>query len=403
MEDWVTIINLKKRNPSMGTRKIAKILGVSRNTVKRALKSETYPSYERGKMVYKELEPFHEFIKEAFIFKRQRVSVIISNLKSKGYNGSSIAVYRYINEHFKELKKDISTKTYEPYETSPGEQMQYDWSEYTVSFGLEKIKVYLHSLIFGYSRKKFLDVSLNITQGTIFTILQESFKEAGGICRRTKGVPNQFFERERELLISLPEKELFLSSFLESRKVTSDCLISYNGNRYSVPHYFSGKDAWVTTYKGIKLYIYSQTKKLIAEHTIPKNKGNIVINKSHYKNYNNMVEESSFDSLSHRFLEHFSMFNDKDLFLDRIKNKKGLNPKYHLRHILSLFGHYDTLSCISVMQECIKYDIFNYHFVKGELQKYSLKEDSLSLTIKTTQIPSKNVKRSLQEYAYAKD
>ncbi|WP_407635117.1 Mu transposase domain-containing protein [Thermodesulfobium narugense] len=92
---------------------------------------------------------------------------------------------------------------------------------------------------------------------------------------------NQFFERERELLISLPEKELFLSSFLESRKITSDCLISYNGNRYSVPHYFSGKEAWVTTYKGIKLYIYSQTKKLIAEHTIPKNKGNIVINKSH--------------------------------------------------------------------------------------------------------------------------
>ncbi|WP_041437953.1 hypothetical protein [Thermodesulfobium narugense] len=104
MEDWVTIINLKKRNPSMGTRKIAKILGVSRNTVKRALKSETYPSYEREKMVYKELEPFHEFIKEAFVFKRQRVSAIISNLRSKGYNGSNIAVYRYINEHFKELK-----------------------------------------------------------------------------------------------------------------------------------------------------------------------------------------------------------------------------------------------------------------------------------------------------------
>ncbi|WP_041437933.1 DNA-binding protein [Thermodesulfobium narugense] len=104
MEDWVTIINLKKRNPSMGTRKIAKILGVSRNTVKRALKSETYPSYERGKMVYKELESFHEFIKEAFVFKRQRVSAIISNLRSKGYNGSNIAVYRYINEHFKELK-----------------------------------------------------------------------------------------------------------------------------------------------------------------------------------------------------------------------------------------------------------------------------------------------------------
>jgi Mn-dependent DtxR family transcriptional regulator len=40
MEDWVTIRNLKKRNANMGTRKIAELLGVSRNTVKRALEAE---------------------------------------------------------------------------------------------------------------------------------------------------------------------------------------------------------------------------------------------------------------------------------------------------------------------------------------------------------------------------
>ncbi|KAF5418355.1 MAG: hypothetical protein C5S45_08970 [Candidatus Methanocomedens sp.] len=33
MEDWITIRNLKKRNPKMGTRAIAEKLDLSRNTI----------------------------------------------------------------------------------------------------------------------------------------------------------------------------------------------------------------------------------------------------------------------------------------------------------------------------------------------------------------------------------
>ncbi len=40
MEDWVTIRNLKKKRPDLGTRKIAELLGVSRNTVRRTLRSD---------------------------------------------------------------------------------------------------------------------------------------------------------------------------------------------------------------------------------------------------------------------------------------------------------------------------------------------------------------------------
>ena len=47
MEDWITIRNLKKRNPNMGTKAIAKKLGLSRNTVKNALRSEDPPEYKR--------------------------------------------------------------------------------------------------------------------------------------------------------------------------------------------------------------------------------------------------------------------------------------------------------------------------------------------------------------------
>jgi IS30 family transposase len=51
MEDWVTIQNLKRRNPKTGTREIAKLVGCSRNTVKAALKKEQYNGYSREEKI----------------------------------------------------------------------------------------------------------------------------------------------------------------------------------------------------------------------------------------------------------------------------------------------------------------------------------------------------------------
>ncbi|MFY4765055.1 ATP-binding protein [Aliarcobacter butzleri] len=48
MEDWVTIRNLKKKDPNLGTRTIALMLGISRNTVKKSLTSDDLPLYNRG-------------------------------------------------------------------------------------------------------------------------------------------------------------------------------------------------------------------------------------------------------------------------------------------------------------------------------------------------------------------
>jgi len=55
MEDWITIRNLKKRNPKMGTRSIAKQLNLSRNAVRNALRSEDPPEYKRKAHINQEL------------------------------------------------------------------------------------------------------------------------------------------------------------------------------------------------------------------------------------------------------------------------------------------------------------------------------------------------------------
>ena len=51
MEDWVTIRNLKNKKPEISNREIAKLLGISHNTVKRALSNETGSEYKRKETI----------------------------------------------------------------------------------------------------------------------------------------------------------------------------------------------------------------------------------------------------------------------------------------------------------------------------------------------------------------
>ena len=76
MGNWVTIRNLKKKNPDMGTRKIARLIGVSRTTVKRALASETFPRDYRELTVPLGIDPFKECAEESYLVEKQKVSVI---------------------------------------------------------------------------------------------------------------------------------------------------------------------------------------------------------------------------------------------------------------------------------------------------------------------------------------
>ncbi|HYN44654.1 MAG TPA: hypothetical protein VER35_01515 [Candidatus Limnocylindrales bacterium] len=144
MEDWITIRNLKTRNPRMGTRKIAKKLGLSRNTVKNALKSENPPEYKRETYINPELEPFHDFIIEKYFVKKLKGSRVINELRSKGCKVSNSAFYRYIQQYKPEFSRSFMR-----YETKPGEQGQFDWSPYTVMIGGKQIKIQVFCFILG--------------------------------------------------------------------------------------------------------------------------------------------------------------------------------------------------------------------------------------------------------------
>jgi len=180
MNDWITIKNLKAKNPSMSLREIARFLHVSHNTVKKALEGESPPVYQRQEKTNPDIEPFKEVIFEMVNVKKFRGSRILEEIKSKGYKGGKTSFYFYL----KKIRLELKQKYFTPYETAPGEQSQFDWSPYTVLIDNELTVIYVFSYINGFSRYQILEVSLSQTQAAIFEALENSIRECNGACSR---------------------------------------------------------------------------------------------------------------------------------------------------------------------------------------------------------------------------
>ncbi len=66
----------------------------------------------------------------------------------------------------------------------------------------------------------------------------------------------------------------------ETRKVSRDCYVSWNGNRYSVPWTYAGREALVTEESTLKIQVDSR---IIAEHEILSGTGRISRKKEHFE------------------------------------------------------------------------------------------------------------------------
>lgn len=480
MEDWVTIKNLKSKNPEIGTRKIADLLGISRNTVRSALKNNSGPAYKRSAKPNPDLEPFYDLIDQYHWQMRFKGSRILNEIKSKGYKGSQSAFYRYFSKI-----KDKAQKSFQPYDTGPGEQAQFDWSPYTVWIENLRIRVFVYGYILGFSRYINFEASLSVHQGSVFEALENSFSESGGVPERvqtdnascfvtnaskeqfkwnsrylcfcghygfkptrslpghpwskgkvekpfsylethfiqgavfesfedfytrlkefqdtynqrvhsvTKAAPEQLFNQEKEALSHLPDMR-YVSVSEEVRKVTADCLISFNGNRYSVPWMFATKMVWVKVSKGYFLEIYSQSNKLIARHKMSLEKGQIIMQNEHYRGHKN--ETGNWKRLITLFNQRYP---DKTVFLDKLQAQKRINARYHLGRILEIGSYYKPQQVLEAINAALEYNVFNFYFLQGYLENHFRHDIKIpeTLQLRHTYYQDSSLIRDLNTYA----
>lgn len=131
----------------------------------------------------------------------------------------------------------------------------------------------------------------NFLLGDTFESLEEINTQARGwletvanarVHGTTGEVPHKRFEREQPLLTPLRPGISFDTALYEPRRITRDCLVSYQGSRYSVPHHYADRQALIRDPEDgtFEVMVSGQA---VVRHRLSADKGCNIIIPSHYK------------------------------------------------------------------------------------------------------------------------
>jgi len=168
----------ENRLKGMSIKGLSRKFNLSKNTIRKYLRTEAVPSMKK-RTYLNCVEPFKtevaDMLKKGLIGSR-----IFKELKAKGFQRSQSSVDRYLRKVRSSERVEKQTSRFE---TEPGQQMQYDWKEWELEIGGISTKLYIHSLILSYSRKKFYVASLGITTADILQAIYAGMAYFGGFSR----------------------------------------------------------------------------------------------------------------------------------------------------------------------------------------------------------------------------
>lgn len=184
--DIKEVAHVKKRNKEkINYAKIARQYNCDYRTVKKYYNErDDSPSGRKARVVNKKIDGFESIIEEKYLKNKAPAIAIYNLLKDEyGYTGS----YSTIKAYTHKLKKDKQSEVTVRFETSPGLQCQIDWKEELtlVSKLGEVFTINIFLAILGYSRYKYIELTLDRSQPTLFRCLTNTIKYF-------EGVPKQF-------------------------------------------------------------------------------------------------------------------------------------------------------------------------------------------------------------------
>jgi transposase len=160
-----------------GTKRIARELGISKNTVKRYLKLGKWQQ-AKGREKTK-LDGLQVWLRENFEKHRGNADVIRQELLAIGIKVSLRTVQRAVQGFRREAL--VKAKATIRFETPPGKQLQIDFGSTHVLIGNEKIRVYLFVATLGYSRRIFIAPFLHERQSKWLEGIERAFQYFGGV------------------------------------------------------------------------------------------------------------------------------------------------------------------------------------------------------------------------------
>jgi transposase len=174
-EEAVEIRVLKRQGKSI--RGIARVLEVSRNTVRRYLRGAGQPRYERGQRPSK-LDPYKHYLAERVEAAAPEwipATVLLRELRARGYPGA-ISI---LKDHLAMLKPVAAPEPLIRFETEPGRQLQVDFA--TIRRGRDRLSVFIATL--GWSRAAYAEFVTDERLETLLGCHERAFYYFGGVPR----------------------------------------------------------------------------------------------------------------------------------------------------------------------------------------------------------------------------
>ena len=224
----------------------------------------------------------------------------------------------------------------------------------------------------GKVERPFFYLEQQFIKGQRFVSLQHFLEELAAFERddldvrlhsTTQERPIDRFQAELPHLTPLPEQR-FVGTLALSRKVSWDCLVSYLGNRYSVPATHAGKLVWLLPSRGTHVLVLDAKRELLVEHQLRAGKGAIVILPEHYAPLRRGTART-YVVLAEQFLRQFPQ---QAPFLEGLLAQHKLDPTRHLHGIMELASLYDPASLERALVVACEHNTYSHAFVRGLLE-----------------------------------
>lgn len=192
--DLLNVIRRWYYRDRLSIREIGRRTGLSRNTIRKYLRSDTLePVFTRSVRTSK-LDPFVEtltgwLVLEASKSRKQRRTGcrLHADLVALGYEGSYARVAAFIRQWKSEQHKAKQTTgrgVFIPLRFQPGEAFQFDWGEDWAVIGGRRVKLQVAHTKLCYSRAFILRAYPLQTHEMLFDALTQAFHVLGGVPRR---------------------------------------------------------------------------------------------------------------------------------------------------------------------------------------------------------------------------
>ena len=193
-------------------KKIVRELHVSRNTVRKILRSdETDFTYERDRQPMPRIGPWQQKLDEFLQGNtnkppRERLTLIriFEELRAVGYEGGYDAVRRYARSWSK-TQGAVTAEAYVPLSYDPGEAYQFDWSHELVLIAGVTVTVKVAHVRLCHSRMMFARAYMRESQEMVFDAHDRAFAFFKGAC--TRGIYDSEADKQSIRGIDCPPNE----------------------------------------------------------------------------------------------------------------------------------------------------------------------------------------------------